>query len=438
MTGKPTDVIRAVARRLPPGLKPAIQSALYLPISPTVFMAAVSLLRSLKILRRPNPAAGHSVRRILVSYPYGNLGDQVLMVPMLEAIHTRWPGATIDAVVNPRTADFVSAIPFIDHVYRYTVRDASLPELTGYLRVLDVVALYRNEVMLQDYDLAITPRWGEDACYGNYLVYLSGAKIRCGYSASVDGRNTAMDRMLTHVAKGGQHEQEALRDLKLLSRAALKDDAVEDSNVVSRPIRTLKEMATAESNSPYWEELGLASTKYVVISSGATNPRRVWPIQNLAVLLERLHQREELTFVLIGGAEEAIRCEDLARQSSARTVSLAGKTTVMQLVTLIANASLFVGNDSGPAHIAGALGVPTVVISPFPLSCNLEHPNSPVRFRPCGPNVSIVRPAEPLAPCVQACEMNEPHCIQQVSVEQVLGAIDALIPPVNVPHATLQ
>ena len=127
------------------------------------------------------------MRRILVSI-YGNLGDQVLTLPMLEAIHAHWPAAIIDAVVNAKTADFVSAIPFVDRAYRYTVRDAGIGELTGYLRVLDVVALYRNQIMMQDYDLAITPRWGEDACYGNYLVYLSGAKIRCGYSAGVDGR----------------------------------------------------------------------------------------------------------------------------------------------------------------------------------------------------------------------------------------------------------
>lgn len=427
-------MIRAVTRRLPPALKQAIQRALYLPASPTAFIAVMPLLHALGILRRPRHKAGGPVRRILISYPYGNLGDLVLALPMLEAIHARWPAATIDAVVNERTADFVSAIPFVEHVYRYTLREARIRELTGYLRVIEIFKLYRNEVIAQHYDLAITPRWGEDACYGNYLVYLSGAKIRCGYSASVDGRNPALDWLLTHVAKGGHHEQEAVRDLKLLSRTGLKEDTVEDSDVVSRPIKTLKEMATAEMNGASWKELGLPSTKYVVISSGATNPRRVWPIQNLATLMERLQQREELTFLLIGGPDEARLCEQLARQSPVRTISLAGKTTLMQLVALTANAVLFIGNDSGPAHIAGALGVPTVVISPFPLSCNLEHPNSPARFRPCGPHVSIVRPAEPLAPCVQTCELDEAHCIQQVSVDQVLRAIDQLIQAVNVPQ----
>ena len=77
--------------------------------------------------------------------------------------------------------------------------------------------------------------------------------------------------------------------------------------------------------------------------------------------MKRLNERQRVTFVLIGGAEDAHRCEDLARQSPENIISLAGKTTLLQLVALIAKAMLFVGNDSGPAHIAGGLGVPTVV-----------------------------------------------------------------------------
>lgn len=400
-------------------------------------MVTVSFLRSFGFLRRWAPKADNQVRRILVSYPYGNLGDQVLTLPMLEALHAQWPEAAIDLVVNAKTADLLLAIPFIDHVYRYTIREPSIRGLTRYVRVFDILALYRNEIMRQDYDLAITPRWGEDACYGNYLVYLSGARKRCGYSASVDGRNTAMDRMLTDVAKGGSHEQEALRDLKLLNRAGLRNEAPGDETVAFRTITSLQEIAAKETAKLNSESLGLVSTKYIVISSGATSPRRLWPTQNLVVLMEKLQEREEVTFILIGSVEDVQRCEDLARHLPERTISVAGKTTLMELITLIANAALFVGNDSGPAHIAGALGVPTVVISPFPLSCNEEHPNSPVRFRPCGPRVAIVQPAEPLHPCSQACEMDEPHCIEQVSVEEVLGAVDTMIPSGNAPQVAL-
>ncbi|MHB8354320.1 MAG: glycosyltransferase family 9 protein [Burkholderiales bacterium] len=418
-------------------LKFALKWVIYLPISPKGFKATVSLLRSLGFLRRPAPGDDGQVHRILVSYPYGNLGDQILTLPMLEALHARWPKAAIDMAVNAKTADLLVRIPFIDRVYRYNIRQSSIRGLTNYLRVFDVVALYRNEVMRQDYDLAITPRWGEDACYGTYLVYLSGAPIRCGYSASVDGNDTAMDRLLTRVADGGGHEQEALRDLRLLSRVCIRNETPEDEAVVFRTIISLQEIAAQETAKLTPESPSLVPTKYIVISAGATSSRRLWPMENLVALLKRLQEREEVTFILIGSMDDALRCEDVARLFPDHAVSLAGKTTLMQLVALIANAALFVGNDSGPAHIAGALGVPTVVVSPFPLSCKDEHPNSTVRFRPCGPRVAIVQPAEPLQPCLQTCEMDEPHCIKQVSVEQVLNAVDALIPSGRASHGAL-
>lgn len=437
MTRKKDRRISGLIRRLPRALNLRILGAISFPVSTRGFIAAVSLLRKVGFLRRPRPRTDNQVHRILVSYPYGSLGDQVLTVPMLEALHAHWPGAAIDLVVSAKTADLLAAIPFVDHVYRYALRNPAIRAFGSYARLFAVVALYRNEMMLQEYDVAITPRWGEDACYGNYLVYLSGAKTRCGYSASVDGRNTTMDRLLTHVARGGSHEQEALRDLKLLNRVGLRNETPEDEAVVFRTITWLQEIAAKETAKLASESPGLVSTKYIVISSGATHPRRLWPISCLAVLMKKLQERERATFVLIGGPEDAQRCEDLARQVPERTISLAGKTTLLQLVALISNAILFVGNDSGPAHIAGALGVPTVVISPFPLSCNQEHPNSPVRFRPCGPRVAVVRPVRPLHPCTQACEMSEPHCIQQVSAEQVLDAVDALLPSVNVTHTSL-
>lgn len=390
-------------------------------------MATVFVLRKLGILRHAKARVDNQVRRILVSYPYGNLGDQVLTLPMLEALHSQWPEAAIDLVVNAKTADLLSAIPFVDHVYRFSIRNSAIRGFTGYLRLFDVVALYRNELMSQDYDVAITPRWGEDACYGNYLVYLTGAQRRCGYSAGVNGGNTAMDVLLTDVATGGGHEQEALRDLRLLSRVNLRAESPQDIATPSRTIASLLEIADRQKAKFSEESPGLAATKYIVISSGATHPRRLWPTSHLLALMKRLNERQRVTFVLIGGAEDAHRCEDLARQSPENIISLAGKTTLLQLVALIAKAMLFVGNDSGPAHIAGALGVPTVVVSPFPLSCEQEHPNSPVRFRPVGPQVAVVRPAQPLHPCSQACEMEDAHCIQQVSVRQVLRAIDDLI-----------
>ena len=79
----------------------------------------------------------------------------------------------------------------------------------------------------------------------------------------------------------------------------------------------------------------------------------------------------------------------------------------------------FVGLDSGPAHIAGALGVPTAVIFPHPRDGSPAHVGSPERFRPWGDpaRIRVIQPATARSPCVDGCDADHPHCILQLDVE---------------------
>jgi ADP-heptose:LPS heptosyltransferase len=428
LTRKKDGWIRALISRLPKALKVAILRAVYLPVSTGGFMATVSLLRLFSVLRRPVVRGNNPPRRILVSYPYGNLGDLVLTLPMLEALHATWPSAMIDVAVRARVADLLTGIPFVGDVYRFPNRNSEIPELTSYLRILDTITIYRKQMVHRNYDLAISARWGEDPSYGSYLMYLTGAPRRYGYSASVTGRNVGADRVLTHVAAGGHHEQEALRILRLLNRVGLRSESPEDEDVVTAPIALLQDAAKLHRQELVKPPLDAIRGEHIVLAPGAMVPRKLWPAEEFMGTIEKLQQRNDATFVVIGSGDEAAGCQELVNRFPERAISLAGKTTLHQLIAVIANATLFIGNDSGPAHIAGALGIPTVVVNFFPSSCKLEHDSSPARFRPCGPRIAIVQPAEPLPPCNPCCSMDEPHCIQQVSVDQVLAAVDVLIP----------
>lgn len=281
--------------------------------------------------------------------------------------------------------------------------------------------------MQKNYDLAITPRWGEDPYFGRYLVYLSGASQRCGYSATVDDGDAGFDAFFTQAATGGDHEQEALRDLKLLSRVHLRTEQPEDLSIAVRPIATLQEIG-AQSQRVMREELkGLLARPYVVLSPTATLPFRRWPLANYCALATHLRLPQGARILVAGGKTDELLCKELADALEEKAVSIAGMTNPVELVGVLAGAMLFVGNDSGPGHIAGGLGIPTVVISPFPLSCTDEHPNSPARWRPCGPRVIVVQPAYPISPCSPTCSSEEPHCISQVTPEQVMTAIEAVV-----------
>lgn len=401
------------------------------PISPRAYAALVCLLRSLGILRRLPAQDSVAIRRIFVSHPYSSVGDLVLLLPLLEQLTHRWPTAKIDIAVGGNVADLLSGTPGLNRIFHFASDRRGNSLLENYARVFRGISFYRNCMMRHDYDLTIAPRWGSimtsDAVY---LAYLTGARICCGYSGTVDGGNASIDLLLTHAATGGADEHESIRNVRLLHRVGLNAACMEGAGFASRPIESLVHLARQCSREQLERLLPASSPRlferYAVVSPGATAPFRIWPTERLVELMQRLHQQSGIYFYVIGGKKDSALCEHLAQHMPAYAISIAGRTSLKELTALVYGAALFVGNDSGTAHIAGGLGVPTVVVSPFPQSCRDEHPNSPVRFRPCGPLVKVVQPATPLAPCAPTCNFPEAHCIRQVSIEQVLEAANQL------------
>ena len=98
------------------------------------------------------------------------------------------------------------------------------------------------------------------------------------------------------------------------------------------------------------------------------------------------------------------------------------------LCAVLERCDLFLGNDSGPAHLAAAMNGPTIVVSRHPANGDPGHANSPVRFAPYCARHRVLQPATGLGECTTACQSAEPHCILQVSFEQVVEAALELLP----------
>jgi heptosyltransferase-2 len=115
-------------------------------------------------------------------------------------------------------------------------------------------------------------------------------------------------------------------------------------------------------------------------------------------------------------------------------VNLAGTTPLPVVAAVIARSVLFVGNDSGPMHLAAAARVPVVEITCHPHSGGLEHRYSPARFGPRPGPAAILQPAVPAAGCGPSCSALEPHCILATSVEEVVLAGTQLLSAVPSSH----
>ncbi len=163
-----------------------------------------------------------------------------------------------------------------------------------------------------------------------------------------------------------------------------------------------------------------APGRYAVLAPAVRyGPAKQWPANNFAVLSQKLVEEMNLQVVVVAGAgsEEAGVAE--AVEHAAAVVNLAGQTDLLALSGLLHEAALFVGNDSGPAHLAAALGTPTVTIF---------GSTNPIWTAPRGERVRIVGPHPvPCSPCyLKSCPIGLP-CLEELGVEQVFQEVLELV-----------
>jgi hypothetical protein len=112
--------------------------------------------------------------------------------------------------------------------------------------------------------------------------------------------------------------------------------------------------------------------------------------------------------------------------------NMVGITNLKELVSLVKGARFYIGPDTATMHIDSGLGLAAFVISPFAASGDLMHYNSPFRFGPLSGG-RVFRPVNQLEGCDRTCERNYPHCINQVSSDEVIrGLVDHLSKQKNV------
>jgi len=415
-------------------VRKTIKKLLDLPFHPEIFRVYASLGRLTGQIPVSVTLERSEIESILISSPFNLLGDHVFLLPLLESLHDTWPRASIDIAVGQKLVSLFRSVPYIRNVFPCKVVDRR-GQFLWRIREMDaIVDCYKKHVSECSYDLAIAPRWGSDlySVTARYLAYLSGARRICAYSTTVDGGRSAVDRLMTSVAAGGQNEHEAVRCLRLPERLGLVPPDSTCDDVLRRPSATLEMTARPADADGVIRLINNKSESnvqdYVIISPGAGKPTHLWPMENFACVIRELHRQHGLVSLIIGGPAEKILCDSLAQVvAPVSAYSLAGKTTLAELIAIISKARLFVGNDSGPGHLAAGLSVPVVSINPFPLSGDSRHKDSAVRCRPSGPYVTVVQPQNPIPPCKQACKMRAAHCIAQISPADVLQAAESLM-----------
>jgi ADP-heptose:LPS heptosyltransferase len=218
----------------------------------------------------------------------------------------------------------------------------------------------------------------------------------------------------------GVHE--VSRGSEVLQLAGLLRNPVD----IHQPVESMLAIARSQAARTYLKELGLLSRPYAVIGPGAAVPRRVWPAARFAELAHQELLPRGWQVVIVGGPETAA-VETVRALLGEDVLDLTGKTNFEQLTAVCGGAQCFLGNDSGTSHVAGACGVPTLIVTAFARSGRPTHHASPNRSHPLGPWVAVVQPERQAAPCTTECLAEEVHCIGQVTVQETQTVLRNLL-----------
>ena len=337
------------------------------------------------------------VRRVLV-VRLRSIGDTVLATPSLRALRRFLPDARIDILLEDWVAPLLEGSEDVDRVV--TVARGSKSSRVSVARALRA----------EGYDVAYNFHGGSTA---TLLTWASGATHRVGYSSY------RYARLHNHAAPhpsalwGQEKTHSAEQQLALPGWTGVP--------VTDRPAARLP--VSADAAARVAERLtgaGLQEGEQLaLIHPAAAFDTKTWAAENFARVAEHLAGRGLRAVALVAPNETAIS-DALVKQSRVPVASFAD-LTLPEVTALAARARIFVGNDSGIAHVASAVRVPPVVIFG---SSNVAH------WRPWteGP-AEVVREEMPCAPCpgYTCSEFKQPECIRRVSVERVTAAVDRVL-----------
>lgn len=327
------------------------------------------------------------------------LGDLLVATPALRGLRMGFPAAEITFVGLPWARDLALGLGSIDRFLAFP-GFPSIPETEA---VPAQTEAFLNEARSYAYDLAV--QLHGDGSVMNSFVRELGARHSLGFARDPDEAPLTMAEPYP-----GDDLHEAVKFADLMRRIAARPDTYQ----LEFPVELADEAALNEliEGSP-------GARPLIALHPGASAPSRRWPVDRFAAVADRLHQDLDAEILILGGPGEVALARGVADRMLAPAVNLAGLTSIGVLGAAIARADLFICNDSGPAHIAYAVGTPSVTMF-GPGKISRWSPRDPLRH-------TVIAKGVDCSPCGYAeCPIDH-RCLEIVAVDEVVDAAARLL-----------
>jgi ADP-heptose:LPS heptosyltransferase/GT2 family glycosyltransferase len=352
------------------------------------------------------------IQRILV-VKLDHIGDFVTALPPIRRLKKLFPHAKITVLAGPASSAFVPLEPCIDEFIPFAFFHARSQLGERDLTASDYAELGAR-LRPYRFDLAIDLR--KHLSTRDVLKH-SGARFMAGFdylgqcpyldvALEWDGDRT-LQRKRSHIV------DDLIALVDAVGHASENDRILMQPGPVALPLTELPEAVARLFDKPV-----------VAIHPGAGNITKQWPEEHFSALIDLLVERNGVNILLVGGPDEVDIANRLLEnvQHPEAIGSMAGQTTLVVLPRLLKNCVLYIGNDSGPKHIAASIGIPTIGIHSGVVD--------PVEWGPVGLNAVALRRNMTCSPCYLAKAEDCPRslaCLQLLEPNLVYETVDLLL-----------
>jgi heptosyltransferase I len=354
------------------------------------------------------------------------MGDVVHTFPVLNKLRRRYPEARIDWLAGSGVTELLAENPAIDNVIEFFREEWSKPwQVAPYVSAARLVATLRAA----EYDLVLDL---QGQLRSAVFAFASGAPVRIGFDKPRADRWKTLSRKIPAEAK--KHAWQGAREGSYLAYTDHIPLPTLDAHPVERylgvaPMLGLDDGAPdfafpipAEASTridALLDYYGVSKTRVVAVAPGTVWETKQWQSGGFAEVA-RHFLKKKLAVVLIGSDRERAICDEIAGLAKG-TVNLAGETTLPELAALLRRATICVTNDSGPMHLAVALGRPVVAVF---------GPTDPVWAGPYHRDGAVLRAELPCSPCylrqLNRC-MHGHACMQNVAAGAVIDRLETIL-----------
>ena len=331
------------------------------------------------------------------------IGDVIHTLPALNALRRKYPEARIDWLVEEAAADLVIGHAALDNVLisrrKAWVRDLKQGRvLAAWQGFADFVKRLRTT----EYDLLID---FQGLLKSGISVWLARAGRKVGFGRGMEHAEGSYIFLNETVAPVSMDEHAVIRGLLLLKAIGIdSEDIVYDLPVGKEQREKISQLLEVEGVDP--------ARPLVAINPMTTWETKHWKNERFAQVADQLLDRG-IEVVFSGGPQDVGAIEGIRAAMTGKAASLAGRTTLKDLAVLYERVAVLITTDTGPMHLAAAVGTPVVA---------LFGPTAPWRTGPFGSGHRVLRAEIACSPCLKKLCNRKHECMEQITVDQVVQA----------------